>query len=400
MDQVHRPYRLSQRMTGLRSSAIRDLLGALGRSDVISLAGGLPAPELFPRGLLERAARELLQSAEGEDALQYGPTEGLQALRKHLLTRAPFPSGSFDEHGVLVTQGSQQGLDLIAKAFIDPGDEVLVETPAYVGALQALRFFGARVTFLPCDAEGVEPEALRQALRRRPKLLYLTPTFQNPSGLCYPERRRREVAAALQELDTILVEDDPYRDLWYDTPAPAPIAAAVDPTRRLFLGTCSKIAAPGLRIGWVLGPTPLVSHLALAKQPTDLCTSPLAQHLLLRLLKDDSFEGHLGRLRQVYRRRRDLLEVALARELPGRLQWRSPGGGLFLWARLSGGGDAAHLLQRAIREGVIFVPGAEFHPEGEGRATLRLNFSHAGDVRLQEGVVRLARAVRSAEGGA
>jgi 2-aminoadipate transaminase len=389
---------LAQRMDGLRSSAIRDLLRAVGRPDVISLAGGLPAPELFPRELFERISGELFRSSEGEEALQYGSTEGLPALRRRLASRAPFPAGTFDEAGVLVTQGSQQGLDLAAKVFLDPGDEVLVETPAYVGALQVLRFFGARVTFLPCDADGVDPDALRLALRRNPKLLYLTPTFQNPSGLDYPEQRRRDVAAVLEACDTILLEDDPYRELWYDAAPPLPVGTYVDPSRRLYLGTASKIAAPGLRIGWVLGPTEWVGRFALAKQPTDLCTGALGQHLLLRLLDDPGFEPHLVRLRDAYRRRRDALEAALHRQLAEHLSWARPGGGLFLWARLAGGGDAGALLELALREGVAFVPGGEFHPEGQGTDTLRLNFSYADEGRLQEGVARLARAFRSRSG--
>ena len=388
-------YSFSQRVGGLKSSAIRELLRVVGRPEVISFAGGLPAPELFPTELLGRISRELFQSREAQEALQYGETDGVPALRGRILARAPFAPGTFEADGVLVTQGSQQGLDLAAKLFLDPGDEVLVESPAYVGALQAFRFFGARMTFLPCDREGMDPEALRAALRRRPKLVYLTPTFQNPSGLCYSARRRLEVAEALRRSDAVLLEDDPYREIWFDAPPPPPIAAAVDPARRVYMGTFSKNAVPGLRIGFLLGPPPLVSRFALAKQPTDLHTNSLGQHLVLRLLAEPSFEEHVAGLRRAYGARRDVLDGELARCLGGRLSWRRPEGGLFLWARLTRGGDAEALLARALREGLAFVPGGEFHPEGEGRDTLRLNFSHSSEERLAEGVARLARAMEA-----
>lgn len=385
-------YPWSHRVESLRSSAIREILRVVNRPDVISFAGGLPAPELFPTELLGRLSLELLQSREAAQALQYGETEGLPAFRERILARVPFSAGAFGLDGALVTQGSQQGLDLVAKLFLDPGDEVLVETPAYVGALQAFRFFGAKVTFLPCDAEGILPDALADALRRRPKLAYLTPTYQNPSGLCTSERRRDEVAKAFAGSGTLLVEDDAYRELWYDEAPPAPIAGRVDPARRFYLGSFSKIAAPGLRIGFLLGPPALVRRLVLAKQATDLHTNTLGQHLLLRLLAEPTFEEHVAGLRRAYRARRDALDAALRAELPGRLAWRRPGGGMFLWARIADGGDAAGLLARALEEGLAFVPGGEFHAEGVGKDTLRLNLSNADEARLAEGAARLARA--------
>lgn len=386
-------YRFAARVAGLKSSAIREILRVVNRPDVISFAGGLPAPELFPTELLGALARDLFLSREAPQALQYGETEGIPALRERILQRAPFPPGAFGPDGVIVTHGSQQGLDLIAKLFIDPGDEVLVETPAYVGALQALTFLGARATFVPCDGEGIVPDALAAALRRRPKLLYITPTFQNPSGLCYSARRRVEVREVLAGSDTLLVEDDPYRELWYDAPPPAPVAEGLDPSRFLYMGSFSKTAVPGLRVGFTLGPPALIRRCVLAKQAADLHTNSLGQHLLSRLLAEPAFDEHVAALRQAYRSRRDALDAALAARLAGELSWTRPGGGMFLWARLAGGGDAAELLQLALAEGLAFVPGGEFHAEGQGRDTLRLNFSHSGEEKLREGVERLARAM-------
>jgi 2-aminoadipate transaminase len=395
MSEVQDTYSFSRRVAGLRSSAIRELLRVINRPGVISFAGGLPAPELFPTELLGRLSQELFRSREVREALQYGETDGVVQLRQRILARAPFSPGTFGMDGVLVTQGSQQGLDLAAKLFVDPDDEVLVESPAYVGALQAFRFFGARITFLPCDAEGVDPEALRGALGRRPRFVYLTPTFQNPSGVCYSARRRLEVAEVLRGSDTVLLEDDPYRELWFDAPPPPPIGETLDPVRRVYMGSFSKIAVPGLRVGYLLGPPALISRFALAKQAADLHTNSLGQHLLARLLAEPSFEDHVAKLREVYGRRRDVLDGALATRLGDRLRWQRPQGGLFLWARLLGGGDAASLLVRALEEGLAFVPGGEFHAQGEGRDTLRLNFSYSNEETLPEGVARLARAMEA-----
>jgi 2-aminoadipate transaminase len=385
-------YPWSARVDSLRSSAIREILRVTTRPDVISLAGGLPAPELFPTEALASLASGLLSSPRGPAALQYAETEGHGPLREGILRRAPFPAGRFDVDSCLVTQGSQQGLDLLAKLFLDPGDEVLVETPAYVGALQVFRFFRAKVTFLPCDGEGVRPEALREALARRPKLLYLTPTYQNPSGVCYGAQRRAEVREALAGSEVLVLEDDPYRDIWFDAPPPAPVVTGHDPDRSVYLGSFSKTAVPGLRIGFLLGPPAVVRRCVLAKQATDLQTNTLGQHLLTALLGHAGFERHVEGLRAEYRARRDALEAALAARLAARLSWSRPGGGMFLWARLAGGGDAAALLEHALAEGLAFVPGGEFHAEGEGRDTLRLNFTHSTRARLDEGVARLARA--------
>jgi len=384
----------SRRVAGLKSSAIREILRVVNRDDVISFAGGLPAPDLFPVELLRTAAAQLLSGPAAPQALQYGETEGVSALRERIAARAPFPPGRLSASQVLVTQGSQQGLDLIAKLLIDPGDEVLVETPAYLGALQPFRFFGARLTFLPCDAEGVLPDALAKALRRRPKLVYLTPTFQNPSGLCYPESRRAEVRAVLADADTLVVEDDPYREIWFDEAPPAPLSAGLDLKRAVYMGSFSKIATPGLRIGFLVGSPAMVRRCVLAKQATDLHTNTLGQHLVLSLLGLSSFAEHIVAIRAAYRARRDALDAALTQRAADRLVWHRPGGGMFLWAKLAGGGDAAHLLEVALAEGLAFVPGGEFHAEGEGRDTLRLNFTHCAPPRLAEGVARLERALR------
>lgn len=384
----------SARVAGLGSSAIREILRVVNHPDVMSFAGGLPAPELFPRATIARLTAELLAGPDGARALQYGETEGVPELRDRIAAASPFPAGTFDREHVVVTHGSQQALDLLVKLFVDPGDEVLVETPAYVGALQVLRFFGARVTFVPCDREGMLPDALAAALRRGPKLCYLTPTFQNPSGACYPARRRAELRAVLAQAPrTLVVEDDPYREIWFDEAPPAPLVAGLDLGRAVYLGSFSKTTVPGLRIGFLLAARPLARRCVLAKQATDLHTSSLGQHVILRLLDDPEFPAHVAGVRAAYRARRDALDGALRAKLAGELAWQRPGGGMFLWARLARGGDAADLLKVALEHGLAFVPGGEFHPPGAGRDTLRLNFTHTPEARLAEGVDRLARAL-------
>ncbi len=383
----------SQRVEGLQSSAIREILRVVNRADIISFAGGLPAPELFPLEELSAAVESTLGGSKGRQALQYAETDGHPGLREEIVRRLPYRTTKWTPGNILVTQGSQQGLDLLAKLFLDPGDEVLVETPAYLGALQVFRFFRAKVTFLPSDEQGILPDALREALARRPKLLYLTPTFQNPSGICYPEKRREEIRAVLQDAPVLVIEDDPYRELWYDAPPPLPLTDGLGMENVVYLGSFSKTAAPGLRVGYLVGSPEIVKRSIQVKQATDLQTNTLGQHVLDALLRSEAFDRHLDRLRSEYRLRRDALDSALRERLGEALAWNRPEGGMFLWTRLSRGGAAADLLPLALAEGLAFVSGAEFHAKGEGQDTIRLNFTHAAPDTLREGVRRLAAAV-------
>jgi DNA-binding transcriptional MocR family regulator len=385
------PYRFSERVGGLRSSAIREILRVVNSADVISLAGGLPAAELFPTEHLARLAADLFASPDAAQALQYSETEGHAGLRERIAQRLPFPSSAYSAGDILVTQGSQQGIDLLAKLFLDPGDEVLVESPSYLGALQVFRFFSAKITFVASDEQGMRPDALEEALKRAPKLVYFTPTFQNPTGLCYPAARRTALRAVLAKYDTLVIEDDPYRDLWYDEPPPAPLIDGLDRGKGVYLGSFSKTAVPGLRIGYLMGPDEIVKRCIQVKQATDLQTNSFGQHMLYRFLGEPAFDEHVANLRTVYRERRDAMEEALTATLGNRLTWRRPTGGMFFWSRLTGGFKATDLLPYALKEGVAFVSGAEFHDAGVGLDTLRLNFTHARPERLREGVKRLAR---------
>lgn len=393
------PYRFSRRVDGLKSSAIREILQVVNRPDVISFAGGLPGADLFPTEHIARLADELLHSDQAAQALQYSETEGHAGLRERIAARLAFSAAPAVDR-ILVTQGSQQGIDLLSKLFLDPGDEVLVETPAYLGALQVFRFFGAKITFVACDDDGMLPDALAAALQSKPKLVYLTPTFQNPSGLCYPEARRAEIRRVLAASDAVVVEDDPYRDLWYDAAPPRPLIDGLDPARGVYLGSFSKTAMPGLRIGYLVGAPELVRRCVQVKQATDLQTNTLGQHLLFRYLGEPAFDAHVAGLRRAYGERRDAMDAALSEALAAELRWRRPAGGMFVWATLATGGSAAEILPHCLKEGLAFVPGAEFHPAGEGLRTLRLNFTHAQPDRLREGVARLARGLQAYRVGA
>jgi 2-aminoadipate transaminase len=338
-------------------------------------------------------ARALLEGNDAARALQYSETEGHTGLRERIIANLPLPTGTVALGNVLVTQGSQQGIDLLTKLFIESGDEILVENPAYLGALQAFNFFGATVTYLKCDDEGLDPDALRAALTRRPKLLYITPTFQNPSGLCYSARRRAELREVLASSDVLVVEDDPYRELWYDAPPPPPVITGLGGDNAVYLGSFSKTAVPGLRIGFLVAPPQLVRRCVQVKQATDLQTNTIGQHLIYALLGDPYFAEHIQSLRRQYRVRRDTFDEALTERLAERLTWRKAAGGMFFWARLRDGGDASKLLPFAIEQGLAFVPGGEFHRRGTGVETIRLNFTHSAEPRLREGVERLARAL-------
>jgi 2-aminoadipate transaminase len=391
------PFRLAARSRRMRPSAIREILKATGRPDVISFAGGLPAPELFPAEEVRRAAQEALAD-DGPGALQYGLTEGYGPLREWVAAELARASGLRVSAGeVLIVNGSQQGLDLVAKVLLDPGDVVLVENPCYLGAIQAFSAYEAELTGVESDADGIRPDALRRALETapvRPKLLYLTPQFQNPTGTTLAPGRRAEVVALAERFGVPVLEDDPYGRLRYSgAPQPA-VGSLADSAGWLFLGTASKFLAPGLRVGWLAVREPaLFERLVSAKQSADLHTSGLTQRVAYRYLRRaEELEAQVARLRHVYRRRRDAMLAALARHLPAGCRWTRPDGGLFLWLELPEGRDALELFHLAREQQVLFVPGESFWVGAPRRHTLRLNFSHAAPERIEEGVRRLAAA--------
>ncbi|MEW2414253.1 PLP-dependent aminotransferase family protein [Streptomyces sp. NPDC046866] len=384
---------LAARATAVAGSPIREILALTARPGVISFAGGLPAPELFDTEGL-RAAYDAAFTASPTRALQYSTTEGAPELRAAVAARTTARGLPTAPDDLLVTTGSQQALALITSALVDPGDTVLVENPTYLAALQSFGMAGARVVPVPCDDEGILPNALEQLVaRERPKLLYTIPTFQNPTGRTLPGARRGEVAGIAARRGLWLVEDDPYGDLRFegrDIPWLAAHPGAED--RTALLGSFSKILAPGLRLGWLRAPAALRRAAAVAKQAADLHTSTVDQLAAAHYLATADLDAHIARVRTAYRTRRDALLAGLAEALPPHSTWNRPEGGMFVWARLPEGHDATALLKAAIHHDVAFVPGAPFHTGTPDPRTLRLSFTTHTPPDITTGLDRLATA--------
>lgn len=398
--------RYAQRTQRLKGSAIRELLKLTSQSEVISFAGGLPAPELFPIDEF-RAAAEAVLSRSGRQALQYSTTEGYLPLREMIVRHMARYGIVVNIGNVLITTGSQEALDLIGKVLINPGDKILTEEPTYLGAIQAFTMYGAEFITIPVDGEGLQTGRLEEALRAGPKFMYVLPNFQNPAGTTLPLHRRLELVTLAERYGIPIVEDDPYGQLRFEGEHIKSLVTLdaenlhCESNGRfsgnvIYMSTFSKTLAPGLRLGWVVAPTDVIRVMSQAKQGTDLHTSTFDQMVAHQVASGGFMDRHVRRLREVYRRRRDLmlshLECAFPDPALG-VRWTHPHGGLFLWVMLPEWIDAGVLLQRAIEHQVAFVPGASFHPLGGGHNTLRLNFSHAGESMIDEGMSRLVRVI-------
>ncbi|WP_432542221.1 aminotransferase-like domain-containing protein [Kineococcus sp. SYSU DK002] len=396
---MHRPPNhppLSTRLSGVRSSPVRDLLALTQERDVISLAGGLPAPELFDVEGLRAAYDRALSGPGARRNLQYAATEGDVRLRELVaarLTRRGLPTAADD---LLVTTGSQQALTLLTTALLDPGAVVAVEEPSYLAALQAFSLAGARVVGVGSDEEGVLPEAVEEVFEtHRPAVLYLVPNFANPTGRTLAADRRARVAELAAEHGVWVVEDDPYGELRYAGEPLAPVAAQPAGAAVIHLGSFSKVGAPGLRLGWARLPRAVRPAVVVAKQAADLQTSTVDQAAAAEYLAATDLDAHVARVVAAYAPRRDALLEALAAELPAGSTWSRPDGGMFTWVELPAGVDAASRLPVALEHGVAFVPGEAFFAGIPNRSTLRLSFTtHAPDV-LAEGVRRLGGALRA-----
>jgi 2-aminoadipate transaminase len=376
------------RLRGVRSSPVRDILALTARPGVISFAGGLPAPELFDTAGLGAAFAAAL--ADGGRTLQYSTTEGDPELRAAIAARLTARALPTEPDEVLVCSGSQQALTLAATVLIEPGDVVLVEEPSYLAALQAFSLAGARVVPVACDDDGLDPDAAAAAARRHgARLLYTIPTFHNPTGRTLPLERRVALAAVAERCGLWLIEDDPYGELRYrGEPLPS-LATLGAEDRTLSLSTLSKVAAPGLRIGWVRTPPALRSSLVVAKQAADLHSSTIDQAAAARWLATVDLPAHIEGLRAAYGARRDALLDELADALPPGSVHNRPEGGMFVWARLPDGWDAEDLLRRALERDVAFVPGYPFFAGPPDRATLRLSFTTHPPEEIAEGLARL-----------
>lgn len=386
-------YPYSERMARIRSSAIRELLKITEQPEVISLAGGLPADELFPVEEIKRAADAVLSADNAPASLQYGPTEGYLPLRQQITSIMSDKGVVCSPDEVQISSGSQQALDLLARVFLDKGDVVLVENPTYLGAIQAFEMFQPKFVAVTTDEEGMLPEALEQAIIvNRPKMIYLVPTFQNPTGRTMSLERRERVAEIIARQQVLLLEDDPYSALRFEG-EDLPLLKSLVPDWVVYLGTFSKTAVPGFRLGWIVADQELIRKMVICKQGADLHTNTLVQHILSRYLKDADVSAHINKIRAEYGRRRNAMVEALKREFPSGVIWSQPQGGMFLWLQLPDGMDTEALMSSALLEKVAFVPGHSFFVNGGGQNTMRLNFSNSSPVLIEEGIRRLARLI-------
>ena len=393
----------ADRLNNVETSAIRELFKLLGKPGIISFAGGFPDSAMFDVDGIREASQKALTEEPGA-ALQYGATEGYQPLREQL---AAFmgSKGVQDLHadGLIVTTGSQQALDLLGKTLINPGDKVIVEGPTFLATIQCFRLYGAEVIATPIDADGVQTHRLEQLIQEhKPKFVYLIPTFGNPSGATLSLERRKKVLELAVQYQTLVVEDDPYGDLYFDVAPPPSLLAlsAQVPGSRALLAHCgslSKVLSPGLRVGWMIAPADLLARATMCKQFSDAHTSTFAQATAAQYLKAGRMPGTLAKVRAVYAERARTMGEALRTELGDAISFSQPGGGLFFWARLTGAGgkvqDGNELAKRAIEKGVAFVPGTPFFASQPDHATLRLSFATADVAKIREGVARLGQAL-------
>ena len=382
----------AERTRHMTSSIIRDLLKLTQQPDVISFGGGLPAPEMFPVREFKEACNYVLEH-DGAEALQYGPTDGYPPLKGFLVEKMQKYGVPAEEENILITNGSQQALDLIAKVFIDPDDVIVTEAPTYLGALQAWNIFGPRYVTVPSDDAGMQVDHLEDVLRQqRVKFIYVLPNFHNPAGVTLSEERRYQLVEVAGRYGVPILEDDPYGELRFEGKDLTPITV-LHKENVIYLSTFSKTLAPGIRLGWISAPGRVIHRLIMAKQAADLHTSSFVQMVANDICQRGILRRHVNNIRKTYRERRDVMVAAMQAYFPTDVTWTRPEGGMFLWVRLPEHVDAAELLKIALQEKVAFVPGAVFFPNGGGHNTMRLNYSNAAPAMIQEGIMRLGRAL-------
>jgi 2-aminoadipate transaminase len=384
---------------GMKRSAIREVLKLTQRSDIISFAGGLPAPESFPIEQLKEISCEVLDT-EGAQALQYGSTEGDNKLREILVERYRKDGININIDNLIITTASQQGLDLIPKILINPGNKIICGLPSYLGGLSAFSTYGAKMVGIKLDEKGMRADLLEQELAKmkangeKPKFIYIIPDFQNPAGITMPESRRLEIIDIAHRYDILIVEDSPYRELRFDGQAQRTLFELEGTGQVILLGTMSKIFVPGFRIGWVIAHETIIDKIVMAKQATDLCTSSYLQKIAAKYFEKGYFDINLIKIIDNYRIKRDGMLDALKKYMPAGVSWTNPEGGLFLFLTLPENMNSEDLFKIAIEQKVAFVMGHVFHCDGSGHNTMRLNFSFMSKEQNEEGIRRLADAIR------
>jgi len=396
------PMQFADRLKNVETSAIRELFKLLGKPGIISFAGGFPDPALFDVEGIKESSNAVLTNSPGP-VLQYGATEGYQPLRLSLSTfMANKGVKDLSPEGLIVTTGSQQALDLIGKTMISPGDKVIVEAPTFLATIQCFRLYGAQIIGAPIDADGVDVDRLEKLIEEhKPKLVYLIPTFGNPSGAMLSLARRKRILEIAARTKTLIVEDDPYGELYFDQPPPPSLLALSDqvPGSRDWLAHCgsfSKILSPGLRVGWLIAPPALLANATMCKQFSDAHTSNLTQAIAAHYLTLNRLDGTLAVVRKTYADRARVMAESLRRELGDAIEFNAPQGGMFFWAKLTGADgksrNAPDFAKRAIDKGVAFVPGAPFFAHDPDLSTFRLSFATVGVEKIEEGIGRLGQA--------
>jgi 2-aminoadipate transaminase len=385
--------RISARAQKITSSAIREILKVTELPEVISFAGGLPSPDTFPVDRIRDACARIL-SSDAQAALQYGPTEGYTPLREWIAARCSRDGVAVSPAQVLVTTGSQQALDLIAKTLVEKDRNLLVETPTYLGALQAFSLFEPSFVSVACDDSGPLPDDLRRVAEAPASGLYLLPNFQNPSGRRIPLERRRALIDVAAQRELLLIEDDPYGELSYGGER-LPSLWSMNPDGVVYTGSFSKLLSPGMRVGYVIAPAPIYAKLVQVKQAADLHTPSLTQRIVYEVIEDGFLETHIPRIRELYARQCAAMLEALQQHFPASVRWNAPQGGMFIWVTLPAQLDSARLLEKAIAQKVAFVPGAPFFCAAPQQNTLRLSFVTVPAEKIRAGIERLGALIRA-----
>jgi 2-aminoadipate transaminase len=397
-------YRYAHRIQKMESSVIRELLKLTEQPDIISFAGGLPAPDVFPVEQFREACNHVLDNF-GPQALQYSTTEGYRPLREMIARHTARYNIEITADNILITSGSQQALDFIGRLFLNRGDYIVVESPTYVGALQAWNAYGAQYIPVRADEDGMIVDELEAALRIGPKFIYILPNFQNPSGYTLSLERRQKLVELADRYGVPIIEDDPYGQLRYEGEH-IPSIVSLDSEYRglnggghysgnvIYISTFSKLLAPGLRLAWVIAPPEVIRKLVMTKQAADLHTSSFNQYVAYEVAKGGFLNEHVKLIRAVYKERRDVMFEMMEEMFPQGVTWSKPKGGMFLWGILPEGMNATEVLKRAVERKVAFVPGEAFHPRGGGKNTMRINFSYSSPETIREGVARLAATLK------
>jgi 2-aminoadipate transaminase len=396
-------YRYAHRTQRMGSSVIRELLKLTEQPDIISFGGGLPAPEVFPVKEFQRACNAVLEK-DGAQALQYSTTEGYRPLREMIARHNARYSVEVTADNIMITSGSQQALDFIGRLFVNRGDYIVVESPTYLGALQAWNAYGAQYISVPMDKDGMIVDELESALRKGPKFIYVLPNFQNPSGCTLSLERRKKLVDLADKYGVPIVEDDPYGQLRYEGEN-IPSVVKIDSDNRgpngghysgnvIYLSTFSKILAPGLRLAWVIAPPEVIRRLVMTKQAADLHTASFNQYVAYEVGKAGFLDEHVKVIRATYKERRDVMLEMMDEMFPPEVSWTHPLGGMFLWGIMPENLDAAEVLKIAIERKVAFVPGESFHANGGGANTMRINFSYSSPDTIREGITRMGKVLK------